>query len=435
MFYSTLNSIFHYLIQANILLIVLYLFYKLCLSNDTFFACRRFALLGIVLVAFVLPLIPFSAIVTSAVEPIDAFVATITLPETLTEATVDSRHFLSWVLCSYIVYIIIAAFFALRTIISLMHINYMLIRSRKEIVEGIDVRWLRGAMPPFSFFRWICLPDTVYEKGELHEILLHEKEHVTQYHSIDILIMQWLIMVCWINPVAWLLRKEVRINHEYQADQAVINGGADKKGYQYHLLNNHYPQMAAANLYNNFNVLPLKKRIMMLNQPRTHKNGIRKYLLFIPVIALLCMMINCTSADKNDAIETIDATATTPAEMLIDNSQKDESSQMVKDKVYDQVTEMPEFPGGISELMAFLSKNIKYPEMAQKAHTQGRVIAQFIVNTDGSVSDVTIVKSIDPELDAEAKRVIESMPAWQPGKLNDKVVRVKYTIPVMFKLN
>ena len=96
--------------------------------------------------------------------------------------------------------------------------------------------------------------------------------------------------------------------------------------------------------------------------------------------------------------------------------------------------EMPEFTGGMRECMNFLSKNIKYPTTAQENGIQGRVIVQFVVNTDGSIVEPKVVRGVDPELDAEALRVISIMPKWKPGKQKGEAVRVKYTIPVMFRL-
>ena len=107
---------------------------------------------------------------------------------------------------------------------------------------------------------------------------------------------------------------------------------------------------------------------------------------------------------------------------------------VVQGDVFDVVEQMPEFPGGQQELMNFLMKNVKYPKVAQDKGTQGRVILQFVVNKDGSVVEPTVVKSVSPELDQEALRVIKMMPKWQPGKQNGEVVRVKYTIPVSFRL-
>ena len=103
--------------------------------------------------------------------------------------------------------------------------------------------------------------------------------------------------------------------------------------------------------------------------------------------------------------------------------------------IFEVVEQMPEYPnGGMAGLMQFLSKNIKYPTIAQENGTQGRVTVQFVVNKDGSIVDAKVLRGVDPYLDKEALRVINSMPKWKPGKQRGKPVRVKYTVPVMFRL-
>ena len=106
----------------------------------------------------------------------------------------------------------------------------------------------------------------------------------------------------------------------------------------------------------------------------------------------------------------------------------------VSNKVFDVVEEMPSFPGGQGALMAFLSSHIKYPVVAQENGVQGRVIVGFVVERDGSITDVKIMRSVDPSLDREAQRVVKAMPKWKPGKQNGSAVRVKYTVPVVFRL-
>ena len=103
-------------------------------------------------------------------------------------------------------------------------------------------------------------------------------------------------------------------------------------------------------------------------------------------------------------------------------------------KVFDVVEQMPSFPGGPSALMQFLSSNIKYPVVAEENGVQGRVVCTFVVEKDGSITDVRVIKSVDPSLDKEAMRVVKSMPRWIPGKQNGSAVRVKYTVPVTFRL-
>ena len=111
-----------------------------------------------------------------------------------------------------------------------------------------------------------------------------------------------------------------------------------------------------------------------------------------------------------------------------------EEEEVEEQQIFQVVEEMPEFPGGMAECLKFLAKNIKYPTIAQENGVQGRVIVQFVVNQDGSIVDPVVVRSVDPYLDKEALRVIKMMPKWKPGKQRGKAVRVKYTVPVTFKL-
>ena len=103
-------------------------------------------------------------------------------------------------------------------------------------------------------------------------------------------------------------------------------------------------------------------------------------------------------------------------------------------EVFQVVEQMPEFPGGMDKLMEYLSKNIKYPSIAQQNNIQGRVIVEFVVNKDGSIVEPKVMRSVDTSLDNEAMRVIKSMPKWNPGKQRGKAVRVRYTVPVLFRL-
>ena len=228
-----------------------------------------------------------------------------------------------------------------------------------------------------------------------------------------------------------------RMNHEYLADKQVVTSGYDKKSYQYHLLGIKHTSLAAANFYNNFSVLPLKKRIKMLNRKRTHNIMVGKYLMFIPVAALLLLFSNCANkkADKvqsdTEKADTIELTAEPEktAEPQVDIT----ITETKGDSIYSVVETMPDFPGGQKELLSFLSRNIKYPTKAIENKIQGRVIVQFVVNKDGSISGAKVVRSVDPDLDKEALRVINSMPKWKPGMQKGEPVSVKFTVPIVFR--
>lgn len=166
----------------------------------------------------------------------------------------------------------------------------------------------------------------------------------------------------------------------------------------------------------------------MLNRKRTRNIMRSKYLMFIPVAALLVLFSNCTNtADKTTTEEEKAEVKFVPTEVKSDTI-------IVQDETLDVVEVMPEFPGGNKAMMSYLAENIKYPKEAENAGMQGRVIVQFVVNTDGGIEDAKVVRAVDPLLDKEAIRVINAMPKWKPGMQDGKEVRVKYTVPIVFRL-
>ena len=162
----------------------------------------------------------------------------------------------------------------------------------------------------------------------------------------------------------------------------------------------------------------------MMNKKRTRTAGRIKYALFAPLAAalLLASNISCVSTEKNE-------------EALSFAPEESRAVKAPEGEIFQVVEEMPEFPGGMGECMKFIGKNIKYPTQAQENGIQGRVIVQMIVTKEGDIAEAKVVRNVDPLLDAEALRVINSMPKWKPGKQKGEAVNVKYTIPVMFRLS
>lgn len=170
----------------------------------------------------------------------------------------------------------------------------------------------------------------------------------------------------------------------------------------------------------------------MLNRKRTRNIMKSKYLMFLPVAALLLLFSNCGNKAKTE-VEVKDSTSVTqvPQEKampVVEEQKKPEEA------VFEVVEEMPEFPGGMSAALNYLSRNIKYPPEAISAKEQGKVIVQFIVTKEGKVTNPVIVKGVSPLLDKEAIRVITEMPDWKPGKQRGVPVNVKYAMPIAFRL-
>ena len=435
-------SFLFYLLKANIALIVLFGLYKLFFDKDTFFTLRRFVLLAIGAASLLLPLIPFGSITPSVASNYPQGIISVELSDIVINGTATSS--ISWIQIIGIVYLVVTAFFIVRLLANIFQLTSILSTSKRVAVNGVKILELPASTPPFSFFGYIFISPADCNETQLGEILRHELTHAKQLHSADIIFMQLLIILCWFNPFAWLMLREVRINHEYLADESVIQTGADKKAYLYHLLQTSYPTQAAANLYSNFNVLPLKKRIMMMNKKRSKSVLTWKYLLFLPVTALLCLMVNCTSKIEESTTDGTEMDEIVVVSYDKGNAQPAAEGEKINTRVpseidgapvFDVVEQMPVYPGGMQDLMRYLATNIKYPKEAQEDGKQGRVIVQFIVDKNGAVTNVNVVRGVDPALDAEAIRIVSAMPKWEPGMQKGQPVNVKFTLPVNFKLD
>lgn len=172
-----------------------------------------------------------------------------------------------------------------------------------------------------------------------------------------------------------------------------------------------------------------------MNKKRTKEIGRTKYLMFLPLAALLMIISNIEAVARTtkqlatEVIEAVDISMEQPPKAIVHTN-----DSIPEDVIFEVVEVSPDFVGGMSKLMEYLSKNIKYPVEAQKAGKQGRVVVQFVVDKDGSILLPRIVRGIDPELDKEAIRVISTMPKWKPGFQRGKAVKVRFTVPVMFRL-
>ena len=473
-----------YLIKINVALMLLYGFYRLTVSRDTFFGLRRLTLWLIYAVALMVPALNLEYWVrdTPTMVSMANVYADTFYPVVVVKAQASG---ITWMDMLLGIYWVGVAVLSLRLVWQLFCIIRLVVISRKQEVEGITVHLLKGEGSPFSFFRWVFMYPSTLEGRQLHEVMVHECTHVSGLHSLDTLFSELFSIACWFNPFAWLMKQEVRMNLEYLADESVLSDGNARKSYQYHLLGLAYRQPnESTKIANNFNLLPLKKRIKMMNKRRTSEMGKAKYLLFAPLAGVLLMVSNIESVAREigeqlpevaevqqkaeqalnadvavanpmakDAVEMMnpaeaeemEADKAAEAALIAVEQAKQAAEEKVKTKPQTDTTKkknswdcipetMPYFPGGNVLMLKYLADNIKYPASAVKAKKQGRVIVGFIVQKDGSITHAKIVRSIDPELDAEALRVVKGMPKWTPGTQLGKPVSVKYALPVKFSL-
>jgi TonB family protein len=439
-----MNDALMYFLEVNIAIALFYLFYRLFFAGDTFWKTRRYYMLFSILLSFVYPFLSVENWLQKQ-EPVQKMIVNYaTLPEfTVTavrETTIFSLENISMAIYGLVVLILL-----IRFILQLTSILRIRLHGTVKMVQKTRIIAIDKEVTPFSFFGLVFMNPELHNEHETKEILAHELTHVRQGHSFDVLVSEVLTIILWLNPATWLLKREIRQNLEFLADNKVIESGFDSQTYQYHLLQLSY-QTPEHKLGNKFNVSPLKKRIIMMNQKKSAKASLLKYSLIVPLALALVVSSNAqtvinkakkalttttTKEVKATEKKTLIAPAKSSAE-LTDPVTVAENGEA--EKTWDVVEKMPVYPGGDGELMSFLARNIRYPAIAQQNNIQGKVILGFVVSSAGKVINPVILRSVDPSLDKEAIRVISTFPEWIPGEQNGKKVATRYTIPVVFRL-
>lgn len=444
-----MGEFFIYAVKCGFCLIAFYLFYKLCLSRDTFHAFNRKAILLLMGLALVVPLIHVTLHPGSPVSPmilnVDSLAATV---QPVSAGPAPGLSPIQWLFAIYLSGIIL---FAVSFIGSLFRLRTLLDSGRRVKGEGKEkIIVIDRDIAPFSWFYYIVLSREDYEQNA-REILAHERAHLSLHHSADIAWCNLMIVFQWYNPAAWLLRRELQNVHEYEADEAVLRKGVDARSYQLLLI-----RKAVGNerfmMANNLNHSSLKKRITMMKMQKSNSWNRAKLLLALPLTAVAVV------AFANEKVESMGEQIARDSEELVAVSQqrvadmmapqvkktvkkaKADTTKITQTLIVEQQktqlgdwVEMAHFPGGTDKLIDYLSANIKYPATAEKDNVSGRVIVTFRVEKDGTLSDAKVVKGIREDLDNEALRIVGNMPKWVPGKDKEghAVVSV-YSLPITF---
>ena len=441
-----MGAFFVYILKSAICLALFYLGYRLLLSRDTFLRFNRFALLSGFGLAALLPLVRVGVEGVSPLGPALEEWGRIAAP---VEPAATASPAVSCYSIGLAIYLMGVLFFIARFLWGVVSLIRLIRAGRRERLA--DGSWLvlhRLPLAPFSWLRYIFLAEKdLLSKPEL--ILAHEQAHIRMRHTWDLLFTELFLWLQWFTPAAWLLRQELQAVHEFEADAAVLGMGYDSKEYKLLLIEKAVGS-SRYTLANSFNHSSLINRITMMQKRKSNPWARMKYAFVLPVAATAMaafarpeisrQMAEISSAKITDLSRMVQtAAAEMPRPEAVDTMTTSKEVTVIgyaqfTDKVYESVEVMPEFPGGQAELLKFVAKSIKYPTEAQRRGAQGRVIVKFVVETNGSISNIHVVKGIDPLLDAEAIRVCTTMPTWAPARQEGKAVRCYYTIPVTFGL-
>ena len=432
-----------YDLKVAVLLAVFYMFYRLMLARETFHHVNRIVLLLTAVASFVLPLCVITIHETVVVQR----AAHVAVGSFQVDAIGEESAMPLWQIVLPVLFIIGMVTTLVRILLSLFRIIRIIRHSELHPqTDGTTICVTGNAsLAPFSWMHYIVMNRSDYKISDA-AILAHERGHIRLHHSWDLLLVDSLTALQWFNPAMWMLRSDLRAIHEYEADAAVLSQGINARQYQYLLITK------AVGFGG-------KNRINMMLHTKSNRRSLLKLLALLPIVGI-ALAVNAekvvdvrydepqkqkkegvaygtwtpqaeTNSETRDTVKIKLSYDTIPGEAYTAVG----TFEPVQGDVFDVVEEMPQYPGGPQELFKFLSENVQYPAEAEKAGIQGRVILTFVVEKDGSISKPTVVKSVDPLLDAEAVRVISAMPNWKPGKQNGKVVRVKYTVPLSFNLD
>ena len=470
------------MVKAAAYLLAFYLVYSILLSNDTTYSRNRAFILFSFAFSLVFPLFTFYTIKPRDIQFFGKFLANVSVTAAANHSKstgalpsgTDFPHIVN------LVYIYGVILFSLKTIIDLFNL-FILIARQKNSGSRI-VRFQGFNTAGFTALGYIFINSRLNPE-EANEIIRHEQNHLGKNHFQDIMFIEIIKALQWFNPVVYMFDRSLRAIHEYQADEGCLKSGIQVVNYQSLLLSQVF-KSRAFNLTNSFsNPSLLKKRMIMMTKERTTALANMKLIMVVPVVGMVILAISAykdipdsfnnkiVAKPKNElanptlpypssissseparlsvAIKKSDQNivsssnsilppATTSSatgelqNILVDNIE--ETTAESRHETFVVVEEMPMFPGGDQKLLDYITQNTVYPEVAKEKNIQGKVIVHFCVTSDGGVSQVSILKGVDPELDKEAIRVVNTLPAFKPGRQGGKAVYVWFQVPITFKL-
>lgn len=425
-----------YIVTSGLLLSVFYAFFMLLMRKTTFFTFNRFTLMAGSLLCLALPLVhwDFSGTVVSDVIP------TLTLPQAVVSAEGGNPDAadkgISWLGVVSRIYHLGAFVVLIMNILSIIQTSRMIASGEHIQKDGFKVTIVDAPVASFSFLGHIVISREDFTANPV--ILTHEMSHVRKHHSVDVLLFSVITVLHWFNPLVWLARAELKMLHEYEADESVINQGVNAADYQLLLVKKAVGEHRFR-LANGFNHTKLSNRIAMMMSEKTNGWIRLAYVVCVPLLA--CTLCLCTSNNQSEDVTVAAEDVTDPESGDINEvtvvgynsgSTKAEEDESVP---FQLVEAKPMFQGGDANNFAkWINARLLYPEDAKKAGKHGRVVVQFTVSKEGKMTNVRLLKGVCQSLDEEALRVVKSSPEWKPGMMEGKAVDVTYTFPVIFSL-
>lgn len=424
-----MNNYFLWLFESGISLSLFYLVYRIFLNRENLFQSNRVFLLFALIFSVLIPFVKIPSPVDLHYSHYLPEVAiTINTPLAGTEGAIPVSiiRILLYVYLSGVA-IMLGTF--------LYRFNQLMRIIRKSQLERngkIQLAKTRLNHAPFSFLNVIVYNEENLSSGEMDKIIEHEAVHVNQFHTLDILLIEIIIILQWFNPFIWLYKTSLKELHEYLADREVIRKGTNIPVYQQLLLNFQLRKQFLT-LANNFNYSLTKKRFIMMTKTKTSKFAGIKMVVALPVIFMMILSLTKLNAIGSETLEKLSPPPPPPATV----QENKDSGKKAAEEIFIAVEQMPKFNEADDkglEFRKYIAENLVYPKEAAKSGIQGRVFVQFIVDSEGFVKDVKVIRGVHELLDAEALKIVESSPKWIPGTQRGKAVNVQFTFPISFTL-
>lgn len=425
----------NYLLWTNIYLVVFYGFYWAFLRNTTFFQIKRFYLLLASIGSFLLPFLTWSNPIVDEMSSTgnNAILAAVTISQQMNQIVLTNEVNSTWNTIAILYFIGLLSSF-----------SWLIIRC---IVTYKSLKTTDHTA--FSFFKQIVIdPKT----NGYHWILMHERTHANELHSIDVLFFEIVKGINWFNPICYLMTRSVKLNHEYIADQKSCTS-ADRIDYAQLLLSKTFSTDTSTLTNNFFNGSILKPRIAMLFKNRSKKTTLGSFIVLIPVLvlAIACQSTSEKTPSKKGTADTsslgsvstvmaptdVESSSPSLTQPITDSSNQETTPQSndETDKLFMVAEIMPEFEGGMKNFYQYIGDNYTYPDEAVENNVNGKLLLQFVVEKDGSLSNINILQDLKYGTGEEAVRVLKNSPKWKPGIQNGKPVRTQFTLPIQLNLS
>lgn len=396
-----------FLFKSTLSLALLFALYFFLLEKEKMHQFNRFFLLASLLFALGIPFVSFEIYVERLAVITQETVFT---SPSLTVMVAEKTNYFPIILWS--VYGLVTLVLAIRFVIHLIKIRQKINSNPKVPITNATLVLLQEKVLPHTFGNYIFINGEDHQNSNIEaELYTHELTHVRQNHTLDILFVEILKTIFWFNPIFILYKKAIQLNHEFLADEKVVQSFNNVPFYQKILL-----EKASWNntfyLASNLNFLVTKKRLIMMTKNTSSHAKLLKILIIIPM-SIFTALVACKTQNTSKSLDL-------QTKSVGEGKTSDE-------KIYKIVSKTPEFPGGIQAFYEFVGANFKVPSDFKG---KGRIFMQFIVETDGSLSDITTLRDIGSGMGDEAKRVLKICPKWNPGENGGKPVRVQYSLPI-----